>query len=77
MFKTWKEARDHAQDEANRWGKDYGLEFNPIYKRYFVYGLPGVGSRFGHELTCEIVYRENVKTRKPGHGPGANVRIPG
>lgn len=76
MFKNWHDARAYAQAKANTTGKDHGIEWNHVYNKFSVFGLPGVPFRFGHELACEVVLCENEQTCKPGHGPAANIRLP-
>jgi hypothetical protein len=68
MFKNYSEARAFAQQKANASGSDFGLELNPIFKTYSVFGLPGVKSRRGFELRCEVVQPERGPY-VPGHGP--------
>lgn len=54
-----------AQAEANRYGHDYGLEWNKIFKEWHTFMLSRRENRYGHELTCEVVYSNNPKE---GHG---------
>lgn len=54
-------AKHDAQIMADEYGYDYGLEYNKIYRQWFFYMLPMKKNRYGHELTCEVVYSNNPK----------------
>ena len=64
-------ARAEAQREADKFGYDYGIEANDLFKSFHVFMLPSAQHRSGHELRCEVVHPTNPDTTKPGHGPGA------
>lgn len=62
-------ARAEAQREADKFGYDYGIEANDLFKSFHVFMLPSAQHRSGHELRCEVVHPMNPET--PGHGPEA------
>jgi hypothetical protein len=68
---SYRIARAEAQAKANEFGYDYGIEGNDLFRSWHVFMLPGKGSRFGHELRCEVVSCMQLDRCKPGHGPGA------
>lgn len=57
MFKTYEEARAHAQAQADRYGFDHGLRRvdGPLVKGWRVVMLPSPRFRSGAELACEVV----------------------
>lgn len=54
-FKTWREARDYAQAEADRSGLSFGIEKPTPYQGWTVKGLARPQNRYGWELLCEAV----------------------
>jgi hypothetical protein len=74
-YKTHEEARAEAQRLSNQDGYDRGLRFNPIFKTYYVFGLPQAQNRYGaSERDCEVVSCTDLAKCKPGHGPMAKMR---
>lgn len=68
-FKDYREARRYAQEQADKFGCDYGLEFNKLFRFYTVRVLPQVCNRYGYDATCEVVISGKLK---PGHGAEAS-----
>lgn len=62
-------ARAEAQAKADATGMDQGLEWNPIFKHFNSFGLPGRQYRQGHERRCEVVSPTDLSKCLPGHGP--------
>lgn len=62
-------ARAYAQQRANELGFDQGLEWNPVFKSFSSFMLPGKKYRQGHELRVEVVMCERLESCQPGHGP--------
>lgn len=67
-FKTWREARDYAQAQANKLGLSFGIEKPAEWKgipehmrEWTVKMLPGPAFRFGWELRCEVVDPETPR----------------
>ena len=55
-FKTWQEAHEYAQAQANRHGRTYGIERFVLFGGYWlVSALPSKAHRTGRELRCEVV----------------------
>lgn len=61
-FKTWAEARNFAQVQANKIGVSYGIEKPAEWKgipehmkEWRVFMLPAPQFRFGFEARCEVV----------------------
>jgi hypothetical protein len=54
--------RKEAQENADRYGIDYGIEANDLFKSWRCFMLPRVGNRFGHELRCEVVVSRTAMT---------------
>lgn len=66
--KDYRAVRKHAQDEANRTGRDQGVEFNKLFKEYRAFPLPAAKHRQGFELRCEVVHPERLENTAQGHG---------
>jgi hypothetical protein len=54
VYSTWKEAREAAQQSANRTGYSHGVMKNAL-GTWSVCMLPPVERRSGSELRCEVV----------------------
>jgi hypothetical protein len=70
-MKRYEQVKAEAQDLANLYGFDYGVEKcgfpeRPEY-RYFM--LPRRENRYGFELRCEVVSCTDLSKCRPGHGP--------
>ena len=68
---AYSAAKKDAQEKANLTGHDYGIEPNDLFKSWhvFILPMPMRQNRYGHELTCEVVWPTKLDTCKPGHGP--------
>lgn len=71
-FKTWREARDYAEQQAREVGVAYGIEKPTPYAGWTVKMLPRPENRSGWELRCEAVEPSDT-TRNPEAG----IEIPG
>lgn len=60
--KSYETVRAEAQRCANETGRDFGVEFNPLYKEWSFRALPNPENRFGFELRCEVVRPEKWRT---------------
>lgn len=60
--KSYEIVRAEAQARANETGRDFGVEFNPLYKEWSFMGLPNPENRYGCELRCEVVRPEKWGT---------------
>jgi hypothetical protein len=60
-YTDYRRARREAQADANRFGRDMGIEKATEYGKtvYRVKFLPRADRRFGWELRCEVVTPEN------------------
>ncbi len=54
-FKTWREARTYAEEQANRLGVSFGIEKPTRFAGWTVKMLPQAKYRCGWELRCEVV----------------------
>ena len=69
---TYDEARRKAQELADEFGCDYGIERNAYYPNGGFappFALPRRENRYGYELRCEVVHPHDPSTCQPGHGP--------
>lgn len=74
----YREARAHAQREANADGFDRGLERLPDFQgghHYRTFRLPDRRHRQGHETRCEVVSCETLARCQPHHGPEAPAPV--
>ena len=69
----YRAARAEAQQKANEFGYDFGVEANDVFKSFMVMMLPRAENRSGYELRVEVVHPENLSTTQPGHGPMARA----
>jgi len=59
---SYLEARAIAQARANTTGREIGLEANDLFRTWNSFLLPAPEYRSGHELRCEVVRPERLKT---------------
>ena len=64
-------AREIAQKKANEFGYNYGLHYSEPFNEWSSRMLPMKKNRYGHDVTCEVVWCENLDKCQVGHGPGA------
>lgn len=75
-FRTYEEAKKFAEQQAELFRADMGLEKNSLTKEFVVFVLPMAQHRCGHELRCEVVSPMNLDTTRPGHGPIESSKAP-
>jgi hypothetical protein len=68
--RKYRAERAIAQRKANESGRDFGLEFNDLFREVISFALPQRQNRYGHELRCEVVMCEDLSKCQVGHGPG-------
>lgn len=73
MFKDYKEARNHAQFQANHLGVLYRVSLNPIFKAYHVKMVPQLRHQFGSDRDGELVEPENWPAAQKARGPGGET----
>jgi len=65
-FQSYEEAHKHAQEQANVYNRDMGLELikGPLNPKgvYVVRFIPSAEKRFGCDYTCEVVEPMNKKS---------------
>lgn len=72
-FKDYDAAYKEASKLAKQVDKDYGLEFNKSTKEYVIFMLPKEQNRTGHELTCQVVTKNESRVDEAGFEVGANL----